>query len=254
MEKPDILLRKITVTLLFVTLLVSAVFVLFPQLDILISKLFWQDGEFQANKNPVLDWIRMFLIRAMWLFMLLALFGIGFSAFLGKKRNISMRLWAYPFVVSLVGPLILVNSVFKNNWGRARPISVREFGGELDFTPAYYLSDQCITNCSFTSGEGGAIATVVVVTGVLLWRNVKRKWLMLWGLTALFILGAGLRVIKGQHFFSDTLLSALFCALIALFFYWWMDIGTHRQKLTVLNLKADFGLFGQRLRRNVSRK
>jgi len=254
MEKPDILLRKITITLLFVTLVTSAVFVLFPQLDIMIAKLFWQDGGFQANKNPVLDWIRMFLIRAMWLFMLLSFLGLGFAVFLGKNRNIPVRIWAYPFVVSLIGPLLLVNTVLKNNWGRARPISIREFGGELDFTPAYYLSDQCITNCSFTSGEGGAIATVAIVTGVLLWRNVKRKWLMFWGLSALFVLGAGLRVIKGQHFFSDTILSALFCALIVLFFYWLMDIGAHRKKLTWAHFKADMLLLGQRLRRNNAKK
>ncbi len=254
MKQPDILLRKITITLLFATLVVSAVFVLFPQLDIYISGMFWQDGGFAAGMNPVLDSIRVFLIWAMWLFMMLSLLGILFAVFLGKNRNIPVRIWAYPFVVSLVGPLFLVNTVLKNNWGRARPVSVHEFGGELDFTPAYYLSDQCITNCSFTSGEGGAIATVAIVTGVLLWRNVRWKWLMFWGLSALFVLGAGLRVIKGRHFFSDTLLSALFCALIALLFYWWMDIGKHRNQLTITNLVADFRLFGQRFRRNVPRK
>ncbi len=249
MEKPDILQRRITIILLLATLLTSMVFVVFPQADLFISGLFASpDGGFPLAESGVLNTIREIFIVVMWLFIYAALLFMMCSILLHVPRNVPLRIWVYPVVVSLAGPLFLVNVILKNNWGRARPFRVEEFGGTLDFTPAYYLSDQCATNCSFTSGEGAAIATVTIVTGVLLWRTMRHS-ILLGALVPLFVFGAGLRVAMGMHFISDTLLSALFCALIALFFFWIFDIGAHRQKLTWSNAKADFVNFGKFSRR-----
>ncbi len=239
MIRPDNSFKNITIAILVATLIVSAVFVMYPQLDLYVSALFFNpSGQFPAAHSTIANLLREGLILGMWSLVIMMLIFLICSLTLRSSRYIPLRIWGYPVVVSIAGTLILVNAILKNNWGRARPFTVTEFGGDLDFTPAYYLSDQCITNCSFTSGEGAAIATVTITAGVLLWRNVQHSRLLA-VLIPLFILGAGLRVAKGMHFISDTLLSALFCALIALFFYWLMDIGAHRDKLTWRNAKGD---------------
>ena len=42
-----------------------------------------------------------------------------------------------PIVSFIMGPGILVNSVFKDHWGRARPVTVEQFGGDLVFSPVW---------------------------------------------------------------------------------------------------------------------
>ena len=114
-----------------------------------------------------------------------------------------------------------MNSLLKNNWGRARPSDISLFGGDKEFTPAYLFTDQCGFNCSFTSGEGAGIATLAILTAFWFWPRLGRAGRLRLGasLAALVGLGAGLRIVVGRHFLSDTLLSILFCALVAVGLY-----------------------------------
>ncbi len=207
---------RLLIWLLAATLLVSAVFIAFPGLDIAASTLFYRDG-FWLYKIPFLQTLRLALIWGMYVFALsvLAVFIIRLL------RRQPVRAWGFSVAVILVGPLGLVNGVFKTYWGRARPADVTIFGGDKTFTPAWIYTDQCDFNCSFTSGEGGAIATVALLAAFLAWPHLQRsgrRWLG-WGLGALVVLTAGLRVAVGQHFLSDTLLSILLCALVAVLLY-----------------------------------
>ncbi|MBL4806981.1 MAG: phosphatase PAP2 family protein [Rhodobacteraceae bacterium] len=241
------LFTRILIALLVAVALVSVIFVGFPQLDIMVSSFFTgADHSFPISQLSLPKFLRSLFLNGMYLFILIILLIFGTALILGRKRHVPLQVWAYPVVVVLVGPLLLVNSVLKNQWGRARPADIMEFSGDLLFTPAYYISDQCPTNCSFTSGEGGAIATLAVLIGVLFWQHTKRRGLMVLGLSLLVFVGAGLRVAFGGHFLSDTLLSVLFCSLIALFFYRIFDLDTHLPKFTLTNVKADL----RQLRRN----
>lgn len=202
--------------LLVATLLVSAVFLAFPMLDIHTSSLFYRDG-FWLRDVPFLQSLRLVLIYGMYAFALTVL-----AVFLIRLlRRQPLRAWGFSVAVILVGPLGLVNGIFKTYWGRARPSDITIFGGEKSFTPAWVYADQCEFNCSFTSGEGGAIATATLLIAFLAWPHLQqnaRRWLG-WALGVLVVLTAGLRVVVGQHFLSDTLLSILLCTLVAALLY-----------------------------------
>ncbi len=216
MNMPTHEYQRLLIRLLAMTLIVSALFAAFPQLDIYTAAVFYQDG-FWMNEVPALQFIRMALIWGMTGFALFLL--LLFVLALVRRRPV--RALGYALAVILTGPLFLVNSVLKNNWGRARPEDIMVFGGDKIFTPAYFYTDQCDTNCSFTSGEGGAIATVAILIAFFAWPKLGKtgRRRLLAGLGALVLFGAGLRVAMGQHFLSDTLLSILFCALVAAVFY-----------------------------------
>src|SRR5262249_62173504 len=56
----------------------------------------------------------------------------------------------------LVGPGLIVNSMLKQYWGRARPIEIHQFGGDAQFSRAGIPATQCRRNCSFPSGDAAA--------------------------------------------------------------------------------------------------
>ena len=158
----------------------------------------------------------MALIWGMYGFALLV-----FGVFLLRLiRRQCLRAWGFSVTTILLGPLLLVNGIFKTYWGRARPADITIFGGDKTFTPAWVYADQCDFNCSFTSGEGGAIATTALLIAFLAWPKLgKSRRFIGWALGALVVLTAGLRVVVGQHFLSDTLLSILLCTLVAALLY-----------------------------------
>ena len=202
--------------LVFITVLVSGVFVAFPALDIAVSGLFF-DGGFWLQDIPFLQNLRMILMAGMYVFALfvLGVFGLRFV------RGQSLRAWGFALASILVGPLLLVNGVLKSFWGRARPADITIFGGDKMFTPAWVYTDQCDTNCSFTSGEGGAITTTALFIAFLAWPMLGRggRRALGWAMGVLVMLTAGLRVAMGRHFLSDTLLSILLCTLVAALLY-----------------------------------
>ena len=202
--------------LIALTLIVSVVFVAFPALDIAASRLFFRGG-FWLQDIEFLQSLRLALMVGMNVF---ALFVLGVFL-LRLVRGQSLRRWGFAVASILVGPLLLVNGVFKSFWGRARPADITVFGGDKEFSPAWYISDQCDFNCSFTSGEGGAIAATALLIAFLAWPKLGprgRFWLS-WAMGALTVLTAGLRVAMGRHFLSDTLLSVLLCTLVAALLY-----------------------------------
>jgi len=106
----------------------------------------------------------------------------------------------------IIGPGLLVNTLFKDNWGRARPSQVEEFGGTKQFTRAALPADQCAKNCSFVSGH--ASVGFFFLAFAYVWPRRRILWLA--SGTALG-LGIGLvRIMQGGHFFSDV----IFCGIV----------------------------------------
>ena len=58
--------------------------------------------------------------------------------------------------------LVFVNLVLKNFWGRARPNDVLELGGKEVFSPWYEMSNACLTNCSFVSGDASVGFSIII--------------------------------------------------------------------------------------------
>lgn len=135
--------------------------------------------------------------------------------YLGRHSS-GARKWTAPIAFVLLalmlGPGLLTHQGFKDNWGRARPRNVVEFGGQAQFTPALQPSDQCKRNCSFVSGHAAMSYFPIVIAFVR--RRQRRIWLTVGALTGLLI--GWTRVMVGAHFVSDILLAYLTTYLPAL--------------------------------------
>lgn len=185
---------------------VSLFFLAFPKVDFWASGLFFsQTDGFWAQNEPFLRKVRHlgpFLVRVI----AIVCVAVLLLKLLVPSRPPILPLRKPIFLLStlILGPGVLVNLILKNNWGRPRPRSVEEFGGELPFQPVWKISDYCQSNCSFVSGEASASIWLVSVAFIVpaTWRKATLAFV----LPLCLILSAN-RVAFGGHFFSDTLIS-----------------------------------------------
>ncbi len=192
---------------LFLVFLLGA-FVVWPQMDLTVSGLL-ADGDkgFLLRGNVLLVglgqaafWGARVLAGAFVLAALIAFFRKKTFGFLTAKK------WLFLLLCLLVGPGLLANVVFKDNWGRARPREISEFGGTKTFSPALILSDQCKRNCSFVSGDGAFGFFLPSFAYVVSRRRSRRVFWAGMGLGAIF---GGARILLGAHFLSDVLYAAV---------------------------------------------
>lgn len=193
-------------------LLLAELFMAFPELDLAASALFHAPGAgFAAQGNTFLGWLHGHVGILAWGTFLVLVTGMLLISTLPalsvwKPRR---RLMAYLALVILLGPGLTVNTLFKDNWGRARPATVEEFGGKRQFSPAWMVSDQCDRNCSFVCGD--AAVGFALVAGAFICRR-RRVWLVL-GLVSGSAIGL-MRMAQGGHFLSDVVFS--FYAVLAI--------------------------------------
>jgi len=197
-------------------LLFSLVVAVFPAIDINISRLFFHGGFprdqwWQALLHDSLNWFLGLSLGSV-----VALYAIN-RAFKRKFCNVDGKRVAYLFLVLIIGAGLIVNWGLKDNFGRARPRDVAEFGGTKIFTPAFVISHECRTNCSFSSGDaaGGFFSLALVFA---LARH--RRAALVAGL-AVGVIESLARISSGAHFFSDTVVSFFVMLTLAdlLFFY-----------------------------------
>lgn len=214
MQDHDLLFRA-----WFVSVALSAVvFSAFPGTDLAASRFFWDGTAFPLAASLPLQILR----ETVWLLSLAAVLAalVGLTAATLTGRTVacmSARCWAFLLSVNLLGPGLVVNAGFKSHWGRARPDQVEAFGGEKTFTPALMPSDQCLSNCSFTSGEAAASMALAIAVLLVAHRLCGRlsPWVIL-AASVLALFGGGLRVAFGRHFLSDVVFSWLIVFGVAL--------------------------------------
>jgi lipid A 4'-phosphatase len=189
---------------------IGALLVAFPNLDLAVTGLFY-DPQLGFHLRPLLV-VRIVYSSVWWISAAVLVGLLGFllaSWTVFRQREVCMRqrrTALYLLLVMLIGPGLLVNAVFKDHWGRARPSQVMEFGGSKQFTRAAVPADQCEKNCSFVSGHASGGFYFLAVACV--WPRRRALWLAVG--TALG-LGIGLvRIVQGGHFFSDV----VFCGII----------------------------------------
>jgi len=210
-----------TISLLIGLALAALLFVLFPQWDLAFSGLFYdpQSGFFLSD-NPLvqLSYRANRYIATAGILVLLA--GLATTA-IKKNRlfGLDKKAYAYLLVVALLGPGLVVNTVFKNQWGRARPDHVQQFGGDQRFTPALVMSDQCERNCSFVSGHASVFFYFVALG--LLYKGRRRRAIVSGAVVLGGLAGLG-RILQGGHFLSDVVFSFLFVALTAVVVHYFM--------------------------------
>ena len=197
-----------------VTALLAAGFVGFGGIDLWFSGFFWNGTEGFFLRDAW--WARLaYEIIPIFTFGVvgLALIGLILNAVLrrpiGPLRN---RVLLYLIAVVAIGPGLVVNVVFKDHWGRARPRDVVEFGGTKTFTPAFVISDQCSKNCSFVAGHPSMAFAMVAL--VLVAARRRRAWLIALAIAVGTVVGFG-RIVQGGHFLSDVVFSAIFTVAVA---------------------------------------
>ncbi len=183
-------------------LLASALFVLFPQVDIYISNLFYNGEEFPLNGTTVED-LLYHSVRPVILVLAIGSLVIFFYNLVTKNNllNINAKVMLYLLLVLSIAPGLVVNAMLKENWGRARPSQTIQYGGDKEFTPAFIMSNQ--GGYSFSSGHTAAAFSLMGFA--LLAKNRKRFWMIL-ALTY-GVLVSMARVGAGGHFFSDVVTS-----------------------------------------------
>jgi lipid A 4'-phosphatase len=209
-----------------IVVLIGLVFVLFwlwPQLDFMVSDLFFLPGRgFGFEKSPGLNLMRAALWNSSLLVLCFAIAMWATALLRGKPMlNLWARGWAYVVTLFLLGPGVLVNLILKAHWGRARPFQVAEFGGTARFTPPHQYTDQCLGNCSFVSGEVAGATAMAIGLLVILYANRASIMRPVFAVCVLMsvclpLFSAFQRVTTGRHFLSDAVLAILFVILLGL--------------------------------------
>ena len=115
-----------------------------------------------------------------------------------KHWRLALALWV---LAGALGPGLLVNMGFKDNWQRARPYQVQAFGGPQQFTRAAVMTDQCNNNCSFVSGH--VACGIFLASMMLVHRNRRIAWGIA-GVASGLAIGFA-RMADGAHWLSDVL-------------------------------------------------
>jgi lipid A 4'-phosphatase len=185
--------------------LALVVFICLPRLDLAVSDLLHtpQEGFVFRNNAWVLavDGSVRYIVIAL-LLALVSLLAIGFMQQAEAIRRLRRGI-VYLFIVLLAGPGLVVNSLLKDHWGRARPDQVVEYGGTLQYTPPFLPANECGRNCSFVSGHA-AVPFYFVAFGFLFPRQ-RRAWIFA-SIAAGAVVGLS-RMLQGDHFVSDIVFS-----------------------------------------------
>lgn len=174
--------------------------------DLQIAQLFrltdrWLLDDFPLWKIVFYDGVTLIVI--------VVFFGSLLTILIGSlQQQYQLRLSAlYVLLVFLIGPGLLVNTVFKDQWGRPRPVQVVELGGQERYVPpGYFVANG--EGRSFPSGHSSIGFAFVAFW--FLWRERKPQWAHL-ALAFSMALGVAIgltRMAAGGHFFSDVMWSA----------------------------------------------
>lgn len=189
---------------------ISLLLVAFPAIDLHISRLFYDRGFYMANQG----WTKLLHASVTWfIYGILAAIGVVYLFNRLSGRNvwgIDGRKVVYLLLVLALGAGLVVNGLFKEGFGRARPKDIVEFGGTAHFTPAYVISSNCIHNCSFSSGDAaGAFFALAFIAAVSRRRSVTTA------AVGFGVLVSAARIASGSHFLSDTVVSFFVMLIVA---------------------------------------
>ncbi|WPX98476.1 PAP2 superfamily phosphatase [Candidatus Megaera polyxenophila] len=210
---------------LIITAFLTFLLILFPEVDISFSQLFFsEESGFIYQENFLVYQLYALLPLLTKLFILVCMLYLVYLIVKYRSYKRILRSGVFFLVIAAaISPGLVVNEVFKENFGRARPRHIEEFNGKREFTGAFTMSDQCKRNCSFSSGHAamGYFLTAIAYTTNLLYFN--RIYLI--GIVFGSLVGLS-RIVMGGHFLSDVLASAFVVLFLdhVIFILWQMLI------------------------------
>lgn len=194
-------IRDVAIPVIILTLATVAITV--SGADLKLSALFCIDGKWPVGDQ--LFWQLMYKLDR------IPSFFVGLSGLVAvilgvmyQKRRHWIRPGLFLVVLLVIGPGLLVNSVFKEYWGRPRPREIVQFGGKKEFLHPWQKGI-AHKGRSFPSGHSSA-AFYMSAPYFLLRRRKPRSAALWMGGGLLFgVLMSAARITQGGHFLSDTL-------------------------------------------------
>ena len=184
----------------------SAFFLILPGIDLAVSDLFYGvKGGFWLRRSDILTFFRSTndVLIALAVVVIVASVVVKLAR-PEKASPVPPNSIVFLLSTLILGPLLLVNVILKNTWGRPRPLQVDLFGGDAPYVEVWRMTDWCGRNCSFVSGEASSAIWLVAVA-IMLPKAVRAP------ATAVAVVYALLlslnRVAFGGHFLSDVVIS-----------------------------------------------
>lgn len=188
-------------------LIAGATFLIWPQLDLAASHAFYDaSGAFYGTSLFGRTLRAILRLAAYAIFIGFVLAYISGRLYAPRRLVPSGRNLAFLALTLALGPALLVNVAIKEHSHRPRPFQTTEFGGRWDFRPFGHFDGQCVSDCSFVSGETSTAAWTLAPALLTPppWRAVAI------GASVAFTLIMGMeRVAYGGHFPSDVTFGAL---------------------------------------------
>lgn len=204
-RSPALIADPITLVVLFIVA-VTILFLAFPGIDVWFTDLFFHtEFGFPMGKLAAFT-----ALRELGRWLIIAAVLVLIAAVLVKlacpTRPTPIRPCDIVFALSslVIGPGLVVNAFFKEFWGRPRPAAVEVFGGDAPFVKVWEISDHCLSNCSFVSGEASAAIWLVALAMIAPagWRRIAVSTAIVLAVVLSFN-----RITFGRHFLSDVLLA-----------------------------------------------
>lgn len=194
--------------------LFALIYALFPQLDLVVARLFYDPATktFPASRVATLEFLRNAAMVIAWLFAAPAI--IAFVAKLiwpHRPLLISGRKMVFILFTIAMSAGVLTNAIFKQNWGRPRPAATADFNGRWEFKPWWDSSGACPRNCSFFSGEA-ATAFWTYAPASLAPASIRPIAYV--AATAFGAATGFLRMTFGGHYLSDVIVAGIVVFLV----------------------------------------
>ncbi|MGD0959478.1 MAG: phosphatase PAP2 family protein [Methylomonas sp.] len=151
-----------------------------------------------------------------------ALLVLLLSLFVRRLRRYR-RQALYAVLVIALGPGLVVNLIFKDHWGRPRPMHIAEFGGQYQYIPPLQIGHT--PDKSFVCGHCSVGYGFFIL--YFLAPHYRAAYFLL-TLALAWIMGLS-RMAAGGHFLSDVIWSGYLVFLVAfLLYYGWYVRGAER--------------------------
>jgi lipid A 4'-phosphatase len=214
-----------------VGVIAGIVFSVFPEIDLKTAAFFYEGngvfsgkggGIFYGASSTTADVIRFTLF--------LAFVGVGIVTACGLAASVLRRRpcfgftapkWLFLTACLVIGPGVVGNAILKDNWGRARPVHLTEFGGTKTYSPPLVPSNQCEKNCSFVAGEA-SMAYATFFAAAFLFAGMGTRLLCAGVLAGLF--SGAVRMSQGAHFLSDVVFAGVVMAATVAGIYLLFDL------------------------------
>jgi lipid A 4'-phosphatase len=193
----------------------GAVFLAGAEIDLAVARLFYApETGFVGRRLGWIEVLRQAFVVLYFGTIGLCLVALGF-VWRGRPQwlGLGKAHWLFLAACLAAGPGLVANLILKDQWGRARPSQLVEFGGTKAFTPPLVIANECRRNCSFVSGEASSTFVTLYAAAALLpqWSVALIAAGTVGGLATGLV-----RMAQGAHFLSDIIFAGVFMALTVL--------------------------------------